>query len=81
MWCDEAVLNLPGMTNYDPQRRWVYKYHSVTHTKDFFNEIYIGYLRTFGPTEEAACNTFHFIDSIINYLGQQNMPRKPGYMI
>ena len=43
---------------------------------DFLYEIYIGDLRTVGPTKEAAWTTSHFIASRINYLGHQDTPRK-----
>ena len=61
-------LNLPGRDNYQPDKSWVYKWNSV-------KEVMVSYFGTY-ITETECRRIIHKTGCQINYLGQQDGPRK-----
>ena len=73
-WKD-VVLNLHGSESYVPTKPWVYQTKFDGSLAAFFG-TYIDDIRT-GDNSEAGCrNTTRRVASHINYLGQQDVPRK-----
>ena len=73
---DKVVVNSPGQADYDPRFPWIYRYDSVGKCIAAFFETYVDDVRTGAATEEFAEATTHAVASRINYLGQQDSPRK-----
>ena len=72
----EVKLNIPGMENYDPCMPWVYKFNRDTGRLASDASAFVDDIRPTGPNEDACERTVHQIASRINYLGQQDAPRK-----
>ena len=73
----KVVCNLPGGENYNPTLPWVYKYDELEKKLAAFFECYVDDIRVGDSGGEEACHrTTHVIACRINYLGQQDSPRK-----
>jgi hypothetical protein len=75
---DTVKLNLPGTEEYDPSMPWVYRWNSLEQKMASFFGTYIDDIRGGGPTELDCRRSIHRTASRINYLGQQDAPRKRG---
>ncbi len=73
---DKVILNLPGSKDYNPARPWVYKWDEVNNTLSSFFGVYIDDIRTGGSSEKACRRSSRRVASRVNYLGQQDAPRK-----
>ena len=76
---DTVIINLPGTEGYDPVMPGVYKWDSRRKVMACFFGTYIDDIRSGGATEEACRAASRRIASRINYLGQQDAPRKRGH--
>ena len=73
----KVICNLPGSEKYDPTLPWVYKYDELGKKLAAFFECYVDDIRVGDSGGEEACHrTTHVIACRINYLGQQDSPRK-----
>ena len=70
----EVVLNLPGSLTYQPTKPWVYR-TKLDGGAAFFG-TYIDDIRTGDSTERGCRQATQRVASRINYLGQQDAPRK-----
>ena len=71
----EVKLNLPGSSGYQPTKPWVYRTKLDGSLAAFFG-TYIDDIRT-GDSSEGGCRkATRRVASRINYLGQQDAPRK-----
>jgi hypothetical protein len=75
---DEIKMNFPGTKEYDPAMPWVYKWNSIGKEMAAFFGTYIDDIRAGGASEVSCKLALHKIASVINYLGQQDAPRKRG---
>ena len=75
---DSVVLNLPGTNKYNPAMPWVYKWDGRKQQMASFFGTYIDDIRGGGATEVDCRSTIHRTACCINYLGQQDAPRKRG---
>ena len=75
---DVVKLNLPGTSEYDPSMPWVYRWNSKEEKMASFFGTYIDDIRGGGATELDCRRSIHRTASRINYLGQQDAPRKRG---
>jgi hypothetical protein len=75
---DSVKLNLPGTSDYNPSMPWVYRWNSRQSQMAAFFGTYIDDIRGGGASEIDCRNTIHRTASRINYLGQQDAPRKRG---
>ena len=75
MW-DTVVMNLPGQDDYNPALPWVFKYDSINQKVAAFFKTYVDDIRTGDSTEAACVRSTHVVASRVNYLGQQDAPRK-----
>ena len=75
---DCAILNMPGTNTYNPAMPWVYKWNGIKNQMASFFGTYIDDIRGGGSTEIDCRNTIHRTACPINYLGQQDAPRKRG---
>jgi hypothetical protein len=75
---DRVVLNLPGGVDYQPSMPWVYRWNSIQAKMASFFGTYIDDIRGGGPSELDCRRTMHRTACRINYLGQQDAPRKRG---
>jgi hypothetical protein len=75
---DEVVMNLPGSQSYTPSMPWVYHWNSIEQKMVSFFGTYIDDICGGGPTELDCKRTMHRTACRINYLGQQDAPRKRG---
>jgi hypothetical protein len=75
---DTVELNLPGTSNYDPSMPWVYRWNSAEQKMASFFGTYIDDIRGGGPSEIDCRRSIHRAACRINYLGQQDAPRKRG---
>ena len=73
---DEVIMNLPGSQDYDPSMPWVYKWDSVNERLASDFACYIDDIRGLGGTESVCRATTRRVASYVNYLGQQDAPRK-----
>ena len=74
---DRVVLNLPGALAYKPGDPDVYRYDDLNAKIAAFFETYVDDIRTGDCGGEDACHRLtHVIAARINYLGQQDSPRK-----
>ena len=73
---DKVIINSPGQKDYNPRLPWIFRYDSLGDCIAAFFETYVDDVRTGAATEEMAELTTHAIASRINYLGQQDSPRK-----
>ena len=73
---DRVIMNLPGKEGYDPSMPWVYKWDDVNNRMASDFVCYIDDIRGLGGTERACRATTRRVASYINYLGQQDAPRK-----
>ena len=74
---DRVVLNLPGALDYQPDEPEVYRYDDLNRKKAAFFETYVDDIRSGDSGGEDACHhVTHVIAARINYLGQQDSPRK-----
>ena len=74
---DRVILNLPGSLNYRPDKPAVYRYDDLNQKIAGFFETYVDDIRSGDSGGEDACNHLtHVIAARINYLGQQDSPRK-----
>lgn len=73
---DRVIMNLPGNEDYDPSMPWVYKWDEVDGglASDFV--CYIDDIRGIGSSEGSCRATTRRVAAYINYLGQQDAPRK-----
>ena len=71
----EMVLNVPGSKSYQPMKPWVFLTKVDGSLAAFFG-TYIDDIRTSDTTEEGCRNTTRRVASRVNYLGQQDAPRK-----
>jgi len=73
---DTVILNLPGMSTYNPSQPWVYKYRvgPAQLANDFF--VYVDDVRATGSTEEDCWRGTRAIASRCSYLGLQDAPCK-----
>ena len=69
-------LNLPGDDEYDPTMPWVYKWDECNGCLASHFACYIDDIRGMGCSEYACRNATRRVASEINYLGQQDAPRK-----
>ena len=75
---DKVVLNLPGMDDYEPSMPWVHKWNSRSNSMAAFFGTYIDDIRGGAASELVCRDAIHRAASRINYLGQQDAPRKRG---
>ena len=75
---DTVILNLPGLQGYQPDKPWVYKWNSKKSIMASFFGTYIDDIRGGGATEIECRRSIHRTACRINYLGQQDAPRKRG---
>ena len=73
---DKVIMNLPGQADYNPTLPWVFRYDSVNEKVAAFFCTYVDDIRSGDSTEAACIRTTHTIASRVNYLGQQDAPRK-----
>ena len=73
---DKVVLNMPGTEDYDPRLPWVFRYDSVRGQVAAFFCTYVDDIRSGDCSELECVATTHAIASRVNYLGQQDAPRK-----
>ena len=73
---DKVVMNLPGSEDYDPSMPWVYKWDSVNGRLASDFACYIDDIRGLGGTERVCRAATRRVASYVNYLGQQDAPRK-----
>jgi hypothetical protein len=73
---DKVVLNMPGTESYDPRLPWVFRFDSVRNQVAAFFCTYVDDIRSGDCSELECVATTHTIASRINYLGQQDAPRK-----
>ena len=73
-WKD-VVLNLPGSKHYSPTKPWLYRVKADGSLAAFFG-TYMDDIRTGDSTESSCRRTTRRVASRINYLGQQDAPRK-----
>ena len=71
----EVILNLPGMSNYDPSKPKVYGVNTNNEIAANF-EVYIDDIRICGPSLRSCVKAARQIASRANYLGIQDAPRK-----
>ena len=64
---DKVILNLPGNSDYDPTRPWVYRFNSATGEMTNFFGTYIDDIRTGGPTERDCHATSRRVASSVGY--------------
>ena len=69
-------MNLPGSEDYDPSMPWVYKWDSVNDRLASDFACYIDDIRGLGGTETVCRAATRRVASYVNYLGQQDAPRK-----
>ena len=75
---DTLKLNFPGTLGYEPAMPWVYKWNGVAQEMAAFFGTYVDDIRAGGSSEMSCKRALHRIASIVNYLGQQDAPRKRG---
>ena len=75
---DTLKLNFPGTLDYEPAMPWVYKWNDIAQEMAAFFGTYVDDIRAGGSSEIACKKALHRIASIVNYLGQQDAPRKRG---
>lgn len=75
---DRVVFNLPGEKTYDPRRPWMYRYDEVNQQMASFVISYVDDLRTGAQSKRLCDQVTHVVASKVNYLGQQDAPRKRG---
>ena len=73
---DSVVLNLPGNEDYNPKLPWVYKWDALNKRIASHFACYMDDIRGVGGTERACRQTTRRVASRVNYLGQQDAPRK-----
>jgi len=70
------VTNLPGSRNYDPRRPWWYRFDAINNKIAANFASYVDDIRVNDEGDKECQQTTHCIASKINYLGQQDAPRK-----
>ena len=75
---DKVILNLPGTDDYEPSMPWVHKWNSRSKSMAAFFGTYIDDIRGGAASELVCRQAIHRAASRINYLGQQDAPRKRG---
>ena len=74
---DRVILNLPGSLDYKTGDPDVYRYDDLNDKIAAFFETYVDDIRSGDSGGEDACHHLtHVIAARINYLGQQDSPRK-----
>ena len=73
---DRAVLNLPGDKGYNPAMPWVFKWDDRNNRMASDFVCYIDDIRGLGGTEGSCRATTRRVAAGVNYLGQQDAPRK-----
>ena len=73
---DSVRMNLPGDSDYDPSMPWVYKWNNEDGRLASHFSCYIDDIRGIGGTEGICRKATRRVASWINYLGQQDAPRK-----
>ena len=73
---DSVKMNLPGDKDYDPTMPWVYKWDELNGRLASHFSCYIDDIRGMGGTEEVCRRATRRVASWVNYLGQQDAPRK-----
>jgi hypothetical protein len=72
-------MNLPGSSTYDPRKPWLYKYDSINQRMAAFVLSYVDDLRTGYQASESGCaKVTHEVAAKLNYMGEQDAPRKRG---
>ena len=73
---DSVKMNLPGDADYNPKMPWVYRWDSINMrmASDFC--CYIDDIRGIGDSERGCRAATRRVASWVNYLGQQDAPRK-----
>ena len=72
---ERVVLNLPGLQGYQPTKPWVFRTKFDGTMAAFFG-TYIDDIRTGDGSETGCRSTTRRVASRVNYLGQQDAPRK-----
>jgi hypothetical protein len=75
---NKIIHNFPGTKGYDPAMPWIYKWNGLSKEMAAFFGTYIDDIRAGGASELSCKRALHRIASVINYLGQQDAPRKRG---
>ena len=73
---DSVIANLPGSKNYDPTKPWIYRWDAVNNRIAASFCTYVDDIRTWAEGEDHCNEVTHTIAAKINYLGQQDAPRK-----
>lgn len=73
---DSVVTNLPGAKDYDPTKPWIYRWDEVNQRIAASFCSYVDDIRTWAQGEDHCNDVTHTIAAKINYLGQQDAPRK-----
>ena len=73
---DSLILNLPGMSEYDPALPKVYKWNEELAQMASNFEAYVDDIRTTGGTEVSCVNASRRVASLCNYFGVQDAARK-----
>lgn len=73
------VFNMPGTESYNPMKPWMYRFDEVDQVMAVFVTSYVDDLRTGSNAGRDACDRLtHVTSSKLNYLGEQDAPRKRG---
>jgi hypothetical protein len=74
---DKVMFNLPGTSNYNPVLPWMYRFDSSRQLMAAFVISYVDDLRTGDQSgKEGGDLVIHHVASRLNYLGEQDAPRK-----
>lgn len=73
---DTVVTNLPGSEDYDPTKPWIYRFDEANQRIAASFCSYVDDIRTWAQGEDHCNLVTHTIAARINYLGQQDAPRK-----
>ena len=73
---DLVKMDLPGNKDYDPSMPWVYKWDELNERLVSHFSCYIDDIHGMGGNEEVCRRATQRVASWVNYLGQQDAPRK-----
>ncbi|GFH53884.1 hypothetical protein CTEN210_10360 [Chaetoceros tenuissimus] len=73
---DTVVTNLPGSADYDPTKPWIYRWDETNKRIAASFCSYVDDIRTWAQGEDHCNEATRTIAAKINYLGQQDAPRK-----
>jgi hypothetical protein len=74
----EVKSNLPGMINFDPTMPLVYKWNASVERVAGDVVTFVDDMRACGFSKDNSWQVIRRITSVLQYLGIQNAPRKPG---